>query len=78
MPLDGKGFDTAERQGIMRTGLDMGMRRADFGEGSWGTVRTVRDQPGDKRIVVTGAQAGPSGLSASSKPQRMGQKPPRR
>ena len=34
---------------------------------------------GDKRIVVTGVQAGPSGLSAANKPlQRTGRKPPRR
>jgi hypothetical protein len=34
---------------------------------------------GDKRIVVTGVQAGPSGLSAAIKPlQRTGRKPPRR
>jgi len=34
---------------------------------------------GDKRIVVAGVQAGPSGLSAANKPlQRTGRKPPRR
>ena len=34
---------------------------------------------GDKKIVVTGAHAGPSGLSAANKPlQRTGRKPPRR
>jgi hypothetical protein len=34
---------------------------------------------GDKRIVVTGVQAGPSGLSADNKPlQRSGRKLPRR
>ena len=34
---------------------------------------------GDKRIVVAGVQAGPSGLSATNKPsQRTGRKPPRR
>ena len=34
---------------------------------------------GDKKIVITGVQAGPSGLSAASKPlQRTGRKPRRR
>ena len=34
---------------------------------------------GDKKIVITGVQAGPSGLSAANKPlQRAGRKPPRR
>ena len=34
---------------------------------------------GDKRIVVAGVQAGPSGLSAANKPlQWTGRKPPRR
>lgn len=33
---------------------------------------------GDKRIVITGVQAGPSGLSATSKPLQRGRKPTRR
>jgi hypothetical protein len=34
---------------------------------------------GDKKIVITGVQAGPSGLSAANKPlPRTGRKPPRR
>lgn len=34
---------------------------------------------GDKKIVITGVQAGPSGLSAANKTlQRTGRKPPRR
>jgi len=33
---------------------------------------------GDKKIVITGVQAGPSGLSAAKPLQRAGRKPPRR